>query len=74
MSGRMPDELPSGGHFYFSSQPDVVAEVRVDDLLALLLNGVEVFVYDFSTSGRPESATVKVPRTNIEEWTGQTVV
>jgi hypothetical protein len=72
-SVRIPDELPSGGHFYFSSQRDAVAEVLVDDELAVLLDGAEVFAYNFSTSGRPVPAVVQVPRTTMEQLTGQTV-
>ncbi|MEE9616247.1 MAG: choice-of-anchor Q domain-containing protein, partial [Anaerolineae bacterium] len=70
---QMPDELPSGGHFYFSSQRDTVAKVLVDDALAVLLNGAEVFTYDFSTGGLPEPVIVEVPRTTMEQMAGWTV-
>jgi CSLREA domain-containing protein len=70
---QIPGELPSGGHFYFSSQRDTLAEVVVDDELAVLLAGAEVFAYDFSTSGTPVPANVEVPRTTMEQLTGQTV-
>jgi hypothetical protein len=73
MSVRLPDELPPGGHFYFSSQRDAVAEVMVDDLLVILLDGVEVFAYDFSTSGHPEPAILEVPRSTMEQLVGQTI-
>ena len=69
---QMPNELPSGGHFYFSSQRDAVAEVLVDDALAVLLNGAEVFTYDFSAGGPPEPAIVEVPRTTMEQMAGRT--
>ncbi|UCC62760.1 MAG: DUF11 domain-containing protein [Anaerolineae bacterium] len=70
---RMPHELPSGGRFYFSSQPDAVAEVLVDDELVVSLAGTEVLSYDFSTSGHPVPAILEVPRTTMEPWAGQTV-
>jgi len=70
---QIPDELPSGGHFYFSSQRDTVASAVVDDELAILLDGAEVFTYDFSTSGSPEPAIPEVPRTTMEQLAGQTV-
>jgi len=72
-SVQIPDELPSGGHFHFSSQRDTVASVVVDDELAILLDGAEVVTYDFSTSGSPEPAIPEVPRTTMEQLAGQTV-
>jgi hypothetical protein len=72
-SVRMPDKLPSDGHFYFSSQRDAVAEVVVDDLLAIMLDGSEVFAYDFSTSGLPEPTILEMPRPTMEQLAGQTV-
>lgn len=51
-----------------------MAEVLVDDELAVLLDGVQVFAFDFSTSGFPKPAVVEVPRSIVEPWTGQTVV
>jgi hypothetical protein len=70
---RMPDALPSGGRFYFSSQRDAVAEVLVDDELSVLLDGVEVFTYRFSSAGTlPEPAVVEVPRTTMERLVGRT--
>jgi hypothetical protein len=72
-SVRMPDKLPSDGHFYFSSRRDAVAEVVVDDLLAIMLDGSEVFAYDFSTSGLPEPTILEVPRPTMEQLAGQTV-
>jgi CSLREA domain-containing protein len=72
-SVQIPGELPSGGHFYFSSQWDTLAEVVVDDALVVLLDGAEVFAYDFSTSGTPMPAIVEVPRTTMEQLAGRTV-
>jgi hypothetical protein len=73
-SVEIPAQIPPSGHFYFSSQPDTVANVLVDDELAVLLNGEEVFIYDFSTSGSPKPTVLEVPRQIIEQWAGQTVV
>jgi hypothetical protein len=72
-SVQIPGQLPSGGHFYFSAQRDTLAEVAVDDELVVLLDGGEVFAYDFSTSGTPVPAIVEVPRTTMEQLAGQTV-
>jgi CSLREA domain-containing protein len=72
-SVQIPGELPSGGHFYFSSRRDTLAEVMVDDELVVLLDGAEVFAYDFSTSGTPMPAAVEVPRTTMEQLAGWTV-
>jgi hypothetical protein len=73
VSVRVPDELPSGGAFVFSSRRDAVAEVWVDDELAILLDGDEVFAYDFSTSGIPRSDIVEVSRETMEGLIGQTI-
>jgi hypothetical protein len=70
----IPGPLPAGGRFYFSSEPDRVAEALVDDKLAVLLGGDEVFVYNFSTSGHPTPAVVEVPRPVAEQMAGKTVV
>lgn len=70
---QIPDEIPNGGHFYFSSQRDSVASVLVDDELAVLVDGIEVFTYDFSTSGHPEAAIVEVPRTTLEQLAGRII-
>jgi CSLREA domain-containing protein len=70
---QIPGQLSSGGHFYFSSQRDTLAEVMVDDELVVLLDGAEVFAYDFSTSGTPVPATVEVPRATMEQLAGRTV-
>jgi hypothetical protein len=72
-SVQIPDELPSSGRFYLSSQRDAVAEVLVDDELTIVLDEAEVFAYNFSTSGYPMSATVEVPRPTMEQLAGRTV-
>jgi hypothetical protein len=73
MSLEVPADLPLGGHFFFSSRPDQITTVLVDDELAMLLDGVEVFAHDFSTSGRPTSAIVEVPRSVMAQLAGQFV-
>jgi uncharacterized repeat protein (TIGR01451 family) len=71
---RIPADLPTGGHFYFSSQQDAMAPVLIDDELAVLLNGSEVFSHDFSAGGGPpQPAIVEVPRPTMEQLAGQTV-
>ena len=70
---RLPDELPAGGRFYFSAQPQVVVESLVDDELVVRLDGRPVFTFDFSTSGRPIPARVQVPRTTMEQLAGEMI-
>jgi hypothetical protein len=70
---QIPGQLPSGGHFYFSSQRDAVAAALVDDAMAILLGGSEVFTYDFSPGGTPVPAIVEVPRATMEQLAGETV-
>lgn len=54
-------------------RPDVVTPVLVDDEMAVLLNGAEIFTYDFSSSGSPKSAMLEVPRATMGQLAGQTV-
>jgi spore coat protein U-like protein len=70
---RIPASLPTWGQFYFSSQPDAVAPVLVDDELAVLVGGVEIFSYDFSADGSPTPAILEVPRSMMEQLAGQIV-
>jgi hypothetical protein len=50
-----------------------VANALVDDRVAILLNGNELFAYNFSTSGHPVAAAVEVPRTTMQQMAGRTV-
>jgi hypothetical protein len=50
-----------------------VAAALVDDAMAILLDGSEVFTYDFSPSGTPEPAIVELPRATMEQMAGETV-
>jgi DNA-binding beta-propeller fold protein YncE len=59
--------LPSGGMFYLSSQPGAVQPVVVDDMVALVKGGSDLFSYDFSQSGVPTPAAVQVPRSVVEQ-------
>jgi hypothetical protein len=70
---QIPKQLPSSGHFYFSAQPDSLTNALVDDKIAILLNGVEVFSFDFSQSGLPQPALVQIPRATMEQLAGQNV-
>ncbi len=70
----IPGHLPAGGHFYFSSTPDIIAEVVVDDGLFVLLNGEVDFSYDFSVEhGVPTLVIVEIPHENVASWAGQTI-
>jgi uncharacterized repeat protein (TIGR01451 family) len=70
---QVPGTLPPTGRFYFSSRRDVVAPVLVDDVLALMLDGQEVYAFDFSTSGSPVAAVLEVPRALVQQLAGRTV-
>jgi CSLREA domain-containing protein len=70
---QVPGQLPPDGHFYFSSQQSAVAAALVDDAMAVLLDGSEVFAYDFSPGGTPEPAIVELPRATMEQLAGETV-
>ena len=72
-SVQMPGELPPKGCFYFSSQRDAVTEAVVDDELALSLEGVEVWAYDFATGDIPEPVILEMPRTVLEGLAGRIV-
>jgi len=50
-----------------------VADVLVDDALAVRLDGTDVFAYSFSTSGRPVPAVVEIPRATMEQLAGRAV-
>lgn len=68
----VPLPLPPEGHFYFSSQPNQLAPAMVDDVLVVLLNGVEVFRYEFSVNANPPvPAIVELPRSVLEQANGQ---
>jgi hypothetical protein len=45
----------------------------VDDQVAILSGGVEVFSHDFSTGGLPQPAIVPVPRALLEPLAGESV-
>jgi hypothetical protein len=60
--------LPAGGRFYLSSSPDQVLPVTVDDELAVLVNGEEVYTR-FLTYPRE----VELSRTLLESWIGQPI-
>jgi hypothetical protein len=70
---KVSSPLPSGGHFYLSSNPTTLTEVVVDDKIALLLGGEEIFIYNFSVSGSPQAAIVEIPRSVMGQLAGQTV-
>ena len=71
---RLPGTLSPGARYYFSSQRDRVVAGVVDDALVVLLDGTQVFSYDFSTSGSPTPAVVEVPRTTMGRLAGHTAI
>jgi uncharacterized repeat protein (TIGR01451 family) len=69
---RLPDEMPAGGAFYFSSQSMAVTDALVDDVLIVRLDGREVFSFDFSIGGYPAPAHVPIPRATMAQLAGRT--
>jgi hypothetical protein len=74
----LPADLPTEGRYYLSSSPDSVAEIMVDDALALVdANGEDAFYYLFSGDGdpptSPEPAIVEIPAATMAQLAGQTV-
>ncbi|MCL4266213.1 MAG: DUF11 domain-containing protein [Anaerolineae bacterium] len=70
----IPADLPPTGQFFLSADPDQPTPVSVDDELAFVLNGQELFVKRFSTDGQtiyPE--IVPLPRQTMVFMAGQTV-
>jgi hypothetical protein len=65
----LPAPLPIGGQFYFSSAPDRVQPISVDDALVVTVNGQERLVV---AATAPQVVTV--PRAEIAQWLGQSVV
>lgn len=70
---RIPTNLPTGGHFYLSSNPSLLQPVLVDDLVALMSGGQDVFTYNFSVNRTPAPALVEVPAATLNSLAGQTV-
>jgi hypothetical protein len=62
----LSEPLPTGGHFYLSSSPDQLAAVRVDDELAIFINGEEQWA-----SILTEPRIVEVPRSLLEQGLDQ---
>jgi hypothetical protein len=65
---RIPQIIPPTGRFYFSSQPNLPANIFVDDVMVVLDNGNEVFSYFGNQPGIAE-----VPRSVIEQMAGKIV-
>ncbi len=71
---HVPADLPPTGQFFFSAAADELNAISVDDELAVILNGEEVFVKRFSINGQtinPE--IVPLPRQTMVLMAGQTV-
>jgi len=70
---RIPDTLPDGGRFYFSSERDTLTEVFVDDKLIIQVNGVEVHTNIFDYVGGIQPEIVELSRTTMERIQGKVV-
>jgi hypothetical protein len=55
---RIPNQLPVGGHFYFSTRPDVVTPVLVDDEIAVLLKRMRPPFSTSRTKVSPSSSAI----------------
>ncbi len=65
--------LPEGGHFYLSSQPDAIEPVLIDDAIAIVMDGSDLFTYNFSAASGHPAVVVEIPRTVMETAASQTV-
>ncbi len=66
--------IPTTGQFFLSSQPNQISPIVVDDELAIMLNGNELFVKLFSSAGQlVQPEIVELPRPIAEQMAGQTV-
>lgn len=69
----IPTDLPATGQFFLSSQHDQISAIGVDDELAILANGNELFVKTFSIDGQTvHHEIVEIPRSVIEQLAGET--
>ncbi len=66
--------LPASGKFYLSSAADAPVAAKVDDEVALILNGVTAFTYKYGQPGLGvQPALVEVPRSVMEQIAGKTI-
>jgi choice-of-anchor C domain-containing protein len=63
MTLALPQTLPAGGRFYLSAAPDSLVAVKVDDELAVVLDGQDGYV-KFLT----DPLIVEVARAELEQW------
>jgi hypothetical protein len=71
---QIPANLPSSGQFFLSSSSTQISPIAVDDELAFILSGQEVFVKRFSFDGQtihPE--IVETPDHIMESMAGEAV-
>ena len=71
-SVALPALHPTGS-YQLSASPTTAGPVVVDDEIALLLNGQELFVHNFVGANGIEPAVVPIPRTIMAQLAGQTV-
>lgn len=61
------DTLPVGGHFYLSSSTHYVAPILIDDEIAFVLDGADIYAHTFSTAdGSSVSAVLELPRSVLD--------
>lgn len=70
----IPDSIPTTGQFFLSAHSNQISKIGVDDELAIVLNGNELFAKTFALNGNAiHHEIVEVPRNVMEQMAGQTV-
>ena len=70
----IPNSIPASGQFFLSAQSDQISKIGVDDELAIVLDGNELFVKTFALNGNTiYHEIVEVPRDVMEQMAGQSV-
>ncbi len=66
--------LPTSGKFYLSAAANTPTAAKVDDEVAIILNGVTLFAYKYGKPGSGvQPALVEVPRAVMAQIAGKTV-
>jgi hypothetical protein len=63
---RLTQTVPSYGRFYLSSDGETLQPVGVDDQLALVQNGSDLFVHTFGGEGGITPQVIELPRSVVE--------
>jgi hypothetical protein len=70
----IPSNIPVTGQFFLSADSGYISKIGVDDELAIVLAGNEIFVITFALNGSTiHHEIVEVPRNVVEQMAGQTV-